>query len=159
MVGLALNFVRDFPEATAQASQITLTLLVTRLVAPQIKFHLRVILARQLGLDGALEFGHHRLQLARFLLGQLAEVPFQIPGAIDAAGFKRRQQGITMSAPQGLKAGLDGGGARVSVIAASAALVSPTLRRLKRPSIRAPPAVMISSCRRWLSPPNTTMRP
>ena len=91
MLGLALNFFRDFPEATAQRSEITLTLLFAGFVAAQIKGHLRVILARQLGLDGTLEFGHHCLQLTRFFLRQLSEVPFQIPGTLNAAGLERRQ--------------------------------------------------------------------
>ena len=71
-----------------------------RFVAAQIEHQLRVILAFQFLLDGALQFSHHRLELVHFFLRQLFEVLFQILGAFDAACFERRQQGITMLAPQ-----------------------------------------------------------
>ena len=160
IVSLPPNFFRDFPEATAQGSQIVFPLLFARFVAAQIEDQLWVVLARQFSLDGALEFCRHSLQLVRFLLGQLLQVPLQVPRAFAPAGFECCQQGIAVPTPEGLKTGLDGGW--------GAGLSDSFERGLGLADVKATetafdegiaPAVMISSCRRRLSPPNTTMRP
>ena len=119
----------------------------------------RAILPFQFGLNGSLKFCHHRPKLVQLLLGQLLEVPFKILGTLDATSFESCKQRITLLAPQGLKTRFDDSRGRSISGCLQCGLGLANVETAKAAFNESTAAVIISSCRRWLSPPSTTIRP
>ena len=105
----AFDFVGNFLEPSAQGGQITIALLFAGLIAAQIEDELRIILTLQFCLNGALQFGHHGLELVYFFFSYFFEILFQILCAFETPCFERCQQGLVLVIPQCLKMRLDGG--------------------------------------------------
>ena len=121
---------------------------------------LLVVRVVQFVLDRLLQLGQDRPDVRRLLLGPLGQLLLQALRPVPRAGLEgltpaarailgHRSSSFSFTASDGSS----------SVAAARTSCISLSdPNRENRPSRIKPPAVMISSCSRWLSPPMTTSR-
>ncbi len=99
MVGLPLDFLRNFLQPPAKRSEIALALLLSGWVVSQIKEQLWPVLALKFLRYRPLKVGHDLRKLVHLGFRPLIEISFEVLRPLDTARIERRHERVVMTLP------------------------------------------------------------